>query len=150
MEQSWDSEDEHRSCNQIICSVGKLTLMEFYILISPGQCDALNGYNSYLKGAKCWALRRLGGACSFFGNMDYELGLSPVDAMQYGRFSEAGLLEWMRFVIFKFSKEVARGRSALPGRFLSRRCFTLCITVEVETRIANHSSGAVWESRLPS
>ena len=29
------------------------------------------------------------------------------------------------------------GRSALPGRFLSRpRCFTLCITVEVEPRIA--------------
>ena len=24
----------------------------------------------------------------------------------------------------------------LPGRFLSRRCFTLCITVEVEPRIA--------------
>ena len=36
-----------------------------------------------------------------------------------------------------FAKEVARGRSALPGRFLSRRCFTLCITVEVEIRIAN-------------
>ena len=33
-------------------------------------------------------------------------------------------------------QEVARGRSALPGRFLSRRCFTLCITVEVEPRIA--------------
>ena len=29
-----------------------------------------------------------------------------------------------------------RGRSALPGRFLIRRCLTLCITVEVETRIA--------------
>ena len=47
------------------------------------------------------------------------------------RFSEAGLLEWMRFVIFR-----ARGRSTLPGRFLSRRCFMLRITVEVETRIA--------------
>ena len=33
-------------------------------------------------------------------------------------------------------QEVTRGRSALPGRFLSRRCFTLCITVEVEPRIA--------------
>ena len=32
-------------------------------------------------------------------------------------------------------KEVARGRSALPGRFLSRHCFTLRITVEVEIRI---------------
>ena len=48
-----------------------------------------------------------------------------------GRLSEAGLLEWMRFVIFR-----ARGRSALPGRFLSRRCFTLCITAEAEPRIA--------------
>jgi len=28
-----------------------------------------------------------------------------------------------------------RGCSALPGRFLSRHCFTLCITVEVEPRI---------------
>ena len=31
------------------------------------------------------------------------------------------------------SREVA---ASLPGRFLSRRCFTLCITVEVEPRIA--------------
>ena len=29
-----------------------------------------------------------------------------------------------------------RGRSALPGRFLSRRCFTLCITMEAEIRTA--------------
>ena len=48
-----------------------------------------------------------------------------------GQFSEAGLLEWMRFVIFR-----ARSRSAIPGRFQSRRCFTQCITVEVEPRIA--------------
>ena len=33
-------------------------------------------------------------------------------------------------------QDVARGRSALPGWFLSRRCFMLCITVEVEPRIA--------------
>ena len=33
-------------------------------------------------------------------------------------------------------KKSLRGRSALPGRFLSRRCFTLCITVEAEPRIA--------------
>ena len=33
-------------------------------------------------------------------------------------------------------QEVTRGRSALLGWFLSRRCFTLCITVEVEPRIA--------------
>ena len=48
-----------------------------------------------------------------------------------GRFSEAGLLEWMRFVIFR-----ARGCSTPLGWFLSRRCFTLCITVEAEPRIA--------------
>ena len=47
-----------------------------------------------------------------------------------GRFSEAGLLEWMRFVIFP-----ARGRRALPGWFLSGCCFTLCVTVEIESRI---------------
>ena len=32
----------------------------------------------------------------------------------------------------KKSREVA---ASLPGRFLSRRCFTLCITMEVEPRI---------------
>ena len=33
----------------------------------------------------------------------------------------------------KKSREVA---ASLPGRFLSRRCFTLCITMEVEPRVA--------------
>ena len=33
----------------------------------------------------------------------------------------------------KKSREVA---ASLPGRFLSRRCSTLCITMEVEHRIA--------------
>ena len=33
----------------------------------------------------------------------------------------------------KKSREVA---ASLPGRFLSRRCFTLCITMEVEPGIA--------------
>ena len=33
----------------------------------------------------------------------------------------------------KKSRDVA---VSLPGRFLSRRCFTLCITMEVEPRIA--------------
>ena len=33
----------------------------------------------------------------------------------------------------KKSLEVA---ASLPGRFLSRRCFTLCITIEVGPRIA--------------
>ena len=33
-------------------------------------------------------------------------------------------------------QEVARGCSALPDRFLNRHCFMLCITVEVEPRIA--------------
>ena len=33
----------------------------------------------------------------------------------------------------KKSREIA---ASLPGRFLSRRCFTLCITMEVEHRIA--------------
>ena len=33
----------------------------------------------------------------------------------------------------KKSREVA---ASLPGRFLCRRCFTLCITMEVEPRVA--------------
>ena len=51
-----------------------------------------------------------------------------------GQFSEAGLLEWMCFVIFH-----ARSRERLQhtsSQFLSRRFFTMCITVEVEPRIA--------------
>ena len=51
--------------------------------------------------------------------------------MCIGRFSEAGLLEWMCFVIF-----CARCCSALLGRFLSKCWFTLFITVEVKPRIA--------------
>ena len=53
-----------------------------------------------------------------------------------GRFSEAGLHVWMPFVIFRTR---SRERSQLPlspGRFLSRRWFTLCITVEVEPTVA--------------
>ena len=48
------------------------------------------------------------------------------------RFREAGLHEWMPFVIFK-SWEVA---TSFLGRFLSSCCFMLCITMEVEPRIA--------------
>ena len=37
----------------------------------------------------------------------------------------------------KKSREVA---ASLPGRFPSRRCFTLCITVEVEPRIQSSTN----------
>ena len=49
-----------------------------------------------------------------------------------GRFSEAGLLEWMRFVIFRARRRERSQRTSGP----TRRCFTLCITVEVEPRVA--------------
>ena len=52
-----------------------------------------------------------------------------------GRFSEAGLLDWMRFVIFH-TRNCKGSQCTFLGRFLSRRCFTLCITVEAEPRIA--------------
>ena len=56
-----------------------------------------------------------------------------------GRFSEAGSQEWLPFVIFrKKSREVA---ASLPGRFLARRCFSLCITMKVEPRIAKQYKG---------
>ena len=35
------------------------------------------------------------------------------------------------------SREVA---ASLPGRFLSRRCFTLCITMEVEPRSSTNAT----------
>ena len=51
----------------------------------------------------------------------------------FGWFSKAGLLEWMHFVIFHARSRERSQR--IPGQFLSRHCFTLCITVEVEPRI---------------
>ena len=51
-----------------------------------------------------------------------------------GRFREAFLLEWMRFVIFQQRSRERSQRTS--GPILSRLCFTLCITVKVETRIA--------------
>ena len=68
---------------------------------------------------------------SLFCRFSFKRFLWTDTSVAIGRFSEAGLLEWMHFVIFR-----ARSRSAFPGRFLSRRCFTLCIAVEVEPRIA--------------
>ena len=68
--------------------------------------------------------------CKEFAPIPETPGAPPLSADTIGWFSEAGLLEWMCFVIFR-----ARGCSTLPGRFLSRHCFTLCITVEVEPRI---------------
>ena len=41
----------------------------------------------------------------------------------------------MLFVIFG-ARSRERSQLLLPGRFLSRRCFTLYITMEVEPRIA--------------
>ena len=40
----------------------------------------------------------------------------------------------------KKSREVA---ASLPGRFLSRRCFTLCITMEVEPGIAKQLNATI-------
>ena len=51
-----------------------------------------------------------------------------------GQFSEAGLRKWMPFVIFH-TRSCERSQSH-PGWFPSRRCFMLCITMEVEPRTA--------------
>ena len=53
------------------------------------------------------------------------------------QFSEAGLREWIPFVIFR-ARSRERSQLPFPGLFLSRRCFTLCIIMEIETRIAKH------------
>ena len=49
-------------------------------------------------------------------------------------------VQWSWFArvnaLCNLSQEVARGRTSLPGWFLNWRCFSLCITMEVETRIA--------------
>ena len=52
-----------------------------------------------------------------------------------GQFSETGLHEWRPFVIFcTISSE--RLKPPLLGWFPSRRCFMLCVTMEVELRTA--------------
>ena len=45
----------------------------------------------------------------------------------------------------KKSREVA---ASLPGRFLSRRCFTLCITMEAEPRIAKQHKNATTVAKI--
>ena len=52
-----------------------------------------------------------------------------------GQFSQAGLHEWMPFIIFH-ARSRKRLQLPLPGWFLSRHWFTLCVTMEVEPRIA--------------
>jgi len=56
--------------------------------------------------------------------------LYPIWAVQWSWFARGNAL---CNISRKKSREVA---ASLPGRFLSRLCFTLCITVEVEPRIA--------------
>ena len=54
-----------------------------------------------------------------------------------GQFSEAGLHEWMPVVIFHTRCHEAA--ASLPGWFLSRHCFTLSITMEVEPWIVKQN-----------
>ena len=56
-----------------------------------------------------------------------------------GRFSEAGLHEWMPFAIF-CTRSRKRLQLSLPGWFPSRCCFMLCITMEVEPRIQSSTN----------
>ena len=56
------------------------------------------------------------------------------DSIHIGWFSEAGLHEWLPFVIF-CAGSCERLQLSLLGQFLSRRCFTLRITMKVEPRI---------------
>ena len=55
--------------------------------------------------------------------------------MPIGQCSQAGLHKWMPFVIFH-ARSRKRLQLTLPGWFLSRHWFTLCVTMEVEPRIA--------------
>ena len=73
----------------------------------------------------------ISGAMSSRHGYLYHIGRS---LYHIGWFSEAGLLvNTLCNLLCKKSQEAA---ASLPGQFLSRRCFTLCITMEVEPRIA--------------
>ena len=58
---------------------------------------------------------------------------------KFGQFSEDGLHEWMPFLIF-CAKSRKRSQLPLLGWSLSRRWLTLCITMEVERRIAKQET----------
>ena len=51
------------------------------------------------------------------------------------QFSKACLHKWMPFIIF-IARSCERLQVPFPGQFLSRCCFTLCLAMEVEPRIA--------------
>ena len=65
-----------------------------------------------------------------------------------GRFSEAGLHKWMPFVIFH-ARSHKRLQLSLPGQFLSRRWFMLCITIEVELELwSSTNATAVADAKI--
>ena len=59
----------------------------------------------------------------------------PLSDGTVGQFSEALLHKWMPFVIFH-TRSHERLQLPLLGQFLSRSCFALCVTMEVECRLA--------------
>ena len=60
--------------------------------------------------------------------------LSPISGGLIGRFSKAGLHEWIPFIIFH-ARSQERSQLPLPGWFLSRHWFMVCITMELASRI---------------
>ena len=93
-------------------------------------------YNINMMVRACWVCRCC--RCCLF--------LPPPPPPCIGQFGEAGLCESMPFAIFcagsckgslSFVQEVTKGCGChLRGQFLSRRWFTLCVTMEVEPRTA--------------
>ena len=106
-----------------IC-VGCLCVCFVYVCIGIGLVDWLEKWFIYMRNVHSNFT-----AADCYNHVQWLRGLCLLQ-LATGRFSEAGLHEWIPFVIFH-----ARCCSALLGWFLSRHCFTLCITVEVEPRI---------------
>ena len=65
----------------------------------------------------------------------YRNSVTAATVHDIGQFSEADFHEWMPFVMFR-SRSRERSQLPLPGRFLSRRWFAPCITIEAEPRTA--------------
>ena len=56
-----------------------------------------------------------------------------------GRFNEAGL-QWVNELCNLSRKKSREVAASLPGRFLSRRCFTLCITMDVDPELRSNTN----------
>ena len=113
---SWKPTDENKQINSFSTPLHR-------DLVAPGRTEV--GQLSYTHNWQAWDENKV--YCLTWQNGTW--------CVPIGWFNEAGLHEWMPFVIF-YARSRERLQLSAPGHFLRRHCFTLCMTMEVEPRIA--------------